>query len=374
VTGDRVDRSGPLDPDEGHEPVEAPSAPSSRDPRGISLRSELKDAITPRAFLLVLAVLGIGLGFIGSYLGAFHNPTPHGVKLGVAVPGAPTEAAVTAARLNRLSGHPLSAVAEPSYAAAVSAIRDRTLAGALVVSATGHSDRLLVASAEGGALSDALQGVMSQVEHAQGRYLVTQDIVPASAGDARGLSAFYLVVGWMVGGYLAASFLGLSAGSRPANTRRLFIRLGALLLYSIAAGLGGALLVYAIIPSLPSGHLLPLWGLGTLLVFAVAVFTTALQVVAGIVGIGIAIIIFVVLGNPSAGGAYPWPLLPAFWRTIGPWLPPGAGVEADRSITYFSNHALLVPLLVLAGYAFVGMATSAFVTARASNGRKPLSE
>jgi hypothetical protein len=40
--------------------------------------AELRDALTPRALLLV-AVLGLQLGFILSYLGAFHSPSPHQV-------------------------------------------------------------------------------------------------------------------------------------------------------------------------------------------------------------------------------------------------------------------------------------------------------
>jgi hypothetical protein len=57
----------------------------------------------------------------------------------------------------------------------------------------------------------------------------------------------------------------------------------------------------------------------------------------GIVGIGVAIVLFVVLGNPSAGGAYQLPLLPGFWRTIGDTLPNGAGVLA--ATTYRSRTA-----------------------------------
>ena len=38
------------------------------------LRTELRDAVSGRAVLLMLAVLAIGLGFIGSYLGAFQIP------------------------------------------------------------------------------------------------------------------------------------------------------------------------------------------------------------------------------------------------------------------------------------------------------------
>jgi hypothetical protein len=66
----------------------------------------------------------------------------------------------------------------------------------------------------------------------------------------------------------------------------------------------------------------------------------------------------VVLGNPSAGGAYPAPLLPPFWAGIGPWLPPGAATDAVRGIVYFDGAGAGGAALVLAGYAVVGLAAT----------------
>jgi hypothetical protein len=118
--------------------------------------------------------------------------------------------------------------------------------------------------------------------------------------------------------------------------------------------LGGALIANAWFSALPS-HFVRLWGLGALLVFAVGAFTMACQVLLGILGIGVAILLFVVLGNPSAGGAYPSTLLPTFWARIGPYLPPGAGTDAVRSIVYFSDAKITRDLVVLAVYAIVGI-------------------
>ena len=70
----------------------------------------------------------------------------------------------------------------------------------------------------------------------------------------------------------------------------------------------------------------------------------------GIVGIGVASVLFVVLGNPSAGGAYQLPLLPGFWRTIGDTLPNGAGVDALRSIVHFDGHGTTAHLVTIAAY------------------------
>jgi len=318
------------------------------------LLAEWRDAVTPRAVALVVGVLLLQLGFILSYAGAFHDPKPHRIALGVVAPaGAPAGAAQqTVERLNALDGEPLHATVVASEASAVDKIKGRDLDGALVAGTSG-TDRLLVASAEGGSLSGALAGVMTPIEAAQQRTLTVEDLVPAARGDARGLTAFYLAVGWVVGGYLVASILAISAGAKPANVRRARVRLGALALYSIVSGIGGALIVGPVLGAL-SGSFWTLAGFGALVVFSVGAFTMAIQALTGVLGIGIAVLLFVVLGNPSAGGAYPGPLLPGFWRVIGPYLPPGAGTSGIRGIVYFGDAGTLRPLLVSIGYALVG--------------------
>jgi len=318
-------------------------------------RRELLPGVTLRAAVLVIGVLLLQLGFVLSYVGAFHSPTPRQVPVAVVAPaGAPAGTAQSlAGRLDGLDGDPLDARVAPTEAAALRLLRDRDVDGVLLVGA-GSEDTLLVASAEGGAVSSALTEIVTQVGQAQQRTLVTRDAVPANPGDARGLSAFYLAVGWVVGGYLVASIIGVSAGSRPVTRVRGLVRLGALAVYSLVSGIGGAVILGPVLDVF-SGHFWALAGFGTLLVFAVGAFTTALQVWTGLVGIGLAILLFVVLGNPSAGGAYPAPLLPPFWAAIGPWLPPGAGTGAVRGIVYFGGAGVGTASLVLLGYAVVGV-------------------
>lgn len=55
--------------------------------------------------------------------------------------------------------------------------------------------------------------------------MTVTDIVPVQPGDYRGLTGFYLVVGWSLGGYLVAALLGITSGARPATTRRALNRL-----------------------------------------------------------------------------------------------------------------------------------------------------
>ncbi|SDP52318.1 hypothetical protein SAMN05660199_04124 [Klenkia soli] len=314
-------------------------------------RRELLPGVTRRAAVLVVGVLLLQLGFVLSYVGAFHSPVPRSIPLAVVAPGDATDSVVR--QLDQLGGAPLDATAYDDEDAARQALADREVDG-VFLPGTGTADTLLVAGAEGGAVSGALEQVLTQVEGAQQRTLTTTDAIPAGDGDARGLSAFYLAVGWVVGGYLAASIIGVSAGSRPPTRGRGATRLGALAVYALVSGLGGALIAGPVLGAL-DGHLLALAAFGALLVFAVGAFTTALQVWTGLVGIGLAIVLFVVLGNPSAGGAYPAPLLPPFWSAIGPWLPPGAGTGAVRGIVYFDGAGVAQACWVLAAYAVVGV-------------------
>ncbi|MCX4979973.1 DUF3533 domain-containing protein [Streptomyces sp. NBC_00572] len=334
----------------------------------MSLVDELKSAVTPRAALLVVGVLALQLLFITSYVGALHHPKPRDVPFGVVAP--PRVSAQLVEQLDQLPGAPLDPRTVTDEATARDQILNRDIDGALIVNPAGRTDTLLVASGGGTALSRTLQAIFTSVEEAQQRTVRTVDVAPASREDFNGLSAFYLVVGWCVGGYICAAILAISAGSRPANLERAIIRLGVLALYSVLGGLGGAIIVGPILGALP-GSVAALWGLGSLVVFAVGAATLALQAVFGIVGIGLAILLIVIAGNPSAGGAFPLPMLPPFWNAIGPALPPGAGTWSARSIAYFKGNDMTGSMLVLSAWAVVGTVITLVMS---SLKRKPESE
>ncbi|GAA1262698.1 DUF3533 domain-containing protein [Kitasatospora nipponensis] len=312
-------------------------------------------------------MLLLQLGFITSYVGALHDPSPHRLSIGVVAPPPAQQQLLTA--LAQVPDEAVRPRAVADRAQAESLIRDQRLYAALLVDPAGSQDTLLVASARGPAAATAAQKIVGGLEQAQGRTVRVEDVVPLARGDAEGLSGFYLVVGCCVGGYLVASILGISAGSRPANRHRAAIRTGVLALYAVAAGLGGALIIGPVLHALP-GSTWGLWGLGTLVVFAVGTITMALECLFDVIGIGIAVLLFVVLGNPSAGGVFPPPLMPPFWRAIGPWLPNGAGTDVARSIAYFDATRLTGPLLVLAAWAVVGLVVTALaVSLRPGGGR-----
>ncbi|WP_258015861.1 DUF3533 domain-containing protein [Streptomyces sp. AJS327] len=314
--------------------------------------AELRDAITPRALLLMVAVFLVQLAFLVSYIGAFHHPEPQRVPLAVAGPQQLAE------RLDALPGRPVETDRVSGQAAARDRVLHREADAAYVMNPSGTRDTLLVASAGGQSVADAVTRIGEEVARKEGRTLDVRDIVPAGKGDQGSLTAFYLVIGWLVGGYLAASMLGVTVGARPSTGPRAVIRLAAMAVYAALSGLGGAVLVGPVLDALP-GHFGTVWGVGTLVVFGAASVTIGLQTLFGVIGIGLAILVFVVLGNPSAGGAYQAHMIPPFWRAVGEWLPTGAGVSAVRNAVYFAGHAVSGPLLVLAVWAVAGVALTA---------------
>lgn len=347
-----------------HEQPEEPIAPQR-------FWAEFRDAVSSRTVGLIVGVLLLQLGFILSYVGAFHAPTPHQIPIAVVSPSAQVSDQ-TAARLNGIANTPLRAVPLADRAAAEQQIRDGDLSAALIISPQGTADTLLVSSGGGVSASTAVTSVIDQVEASQQRTVTAQDILPLQGGDGRGLTGFYLVIGWIVGGYLVAALLGVSAGARPATPLRALFRLAAVIPYSILSGLGGVLVVDQLLGAL-TGHFMALWWLGALVVASAAMVTMAFQVLFGVLGIGITVLVFVILGNPSAGGAYQTSLLPPFWRTISNALPNGAGTDTVRRIVYLGSNGITGHLVVIALYVVVGavvaLAASHLLHRRAAGSR-----
>ncbi|WP_369270096.1 ABC transporter permease [Streptomyces sp. R11] len=343
--------------------TQTPGADTSRSP----FLTEVKDAVTPRATLLVTGVVGLALLFIASYVGALHDPKPKNVPLGVVAPEVAAQQTVD--RLDNLPGDPLDPRVVADAATARKQILNREIDGALLIDPNGTTDTLLVATGGGRVLAATLESLVATLERSEARTLRTIDVAPADRHDANGLTSFYATVGWCVGGYLCASIMTISSGAGRPTPRRSVIRLIAMALVAIVGGLGGALIVGPILGALP-GSLAALWGVGALIIFAVGAATLAFQAVFGMAGIGLVILIVVILGNPSAGGALPPPLLPPFWRDIGPALPPGAGTWATRSIAYFRGNDTTASLLVLSAWAAAGTAITLLAATLRTGGTK----
>ena len=246
--------------------------------------AEFLDAFDRRTFLLVIAVLLIQAGFVLSYVGAFHDPSPHRVPIAVLAPAEISGHLVS--ELNAIHGHPLHAAAVADESIGRTLLRHGSTSGLLIINPRAKTDALLVAGGGGTATATAVQDLIARTEAAQRRHAMVTDAVPAQPGDARGLSGFYLVVGWLVGGYLVAALLGIATRPRPATTRRAIIRLIVLVPYAILSGLAGAIIVGPVLGAL-TGHLIAISALGALIVYCAATVTMGFQVLLGTLGVGL---------------------------------------------------------------------------------------
>ncbi len=303
--------------------------------------------------VIALAVLVLQAAFIASYVGGLHAPAPK--RIPVEVVGGPAAVARLNADLGS-SSEIVSLKPASDLADARQAIRDRG-ADAAFDPTTGT---LVLASGRGEAVDAVLTPLFTKA--ASGR-LTTRDIAALPNDDPRGLVAFYLVIGWIVGAYLLAAVLGIIGGMAPSSAGVALRRVLVFATYAIASGIGGAAIVqYGF--SYVNGSFWVLSGVGTLLVFAVGMATVGLEAALGLIGTAVAILAFVVAGNPSAGGPWPTTLLPSPWREFGPYLPNGASLTAVRQVLFFDKAAILLPLGILAAYAAGGLVMTFAMTRR----------
>jgi hypothetical protein len=304
-------------------------------------------APTPKAVALVLLpALVLMLAFAISYVGAFHDPTPHHVPVAVVGPSA------VAAQLDRLPGAPLDARAVSSRPDALSQIDDREVYGAYEAAA----NRLFVASAANRATAIALATTFNRIASAQRRPAVrVTDVKPLPPKDPNGTAAFYAMIAWVFGGYIGATLIGLIGTPRSRSRKRGAARIGALAGFGIVAGILSVVILRASFDVF-SGHVVALCAIAAMTTFASSAATAGIQAAAGPAGTGLVILVFVILGNPASGGPFARPLLPGLWRTIGGVLPPGACVDLARSALFFDGSRVAGPILVLVAWAVLGTA------------------
>lgn len=294
--------------------------------------------------LVLVPALVLMLAFAFFYVGAFHEPSPHGVRIAVIGPPA------VAAQLSRLPGDPLDARQVASRRDALSQIDDHKVYGAYEAG----TNRLFVASAANPATAIALERTFDFIAGARhGPAVQVTDVKPLPPTDPNGTSAFYAVIAWVFGGYIGATLIGLIGTPRDSSKRRAAARIGALAALAIVGGIL-SVLVLRLSFDVFSGHVLAMWAIGALTIFASGAATAGIQAAAGPGGTGLIILVFVILGNSASGGPFARPLLPGLWRAIGGVLPPGAGVDLTRSVLYFHGEGIAGPTLVLVVWAVLG--------------------
>lgn len=276
-------------------------------------------------------MLVLTLAFIAAYIEGLHNPNPEHVPVGVVGSDSTAARLVTAVRPR------LKPVAYPDHDAARRALDRRKVAAVLASTGTA-SLTLTTASANSPAVAELISETLTAAATSAGAKLAVTDAVAVSAGDPRGLVPFYLIVGLVLGGYLAATALGVSAGTLPRTAPRAAARIGVLAVYAALLGAAGAILTGPVFDVFPD-HWLALAAGGALVVFAAGMLAVAVQAWLGLLGTGLLILLMVVLDDPASGGIYPPEYLPGFFRGMHTWDLPGLGTDLVKSLVYFDRAA-----------------------------------
>lgn len=297
----------------------------------------------------VTAALGMSLAlllsFMWAFVAAYHQPQPHDLPLGVVAP--PTQAAQIQAVL---AVHANSVMHVERYSSAADAIADvsrDSLSGALVV---GPGRALVVVASAGGepakmVIVSALTAVAEQAHLP----VTVRDVRPLPPHDPQGISAFFVVFGLVLASFLYAAVLYALGRSLPLR-----VRLGALALYAVLAGLATGLIVDPLLGAL-TGHFWQVALLTALLALAVSAVTGALAQLLGPPGVGVASLLLIILGNSSSGGPVPYRFLPDGFRQISQFFPSGAAVTGVRHTVYFAGESMTQPVLVLGCWALAGL-------------------
>lgn len=295
--------------------------------------------------VMVVASL-IGMVFAGSFLGALHHVEPHDVPVAVVAPGGAVDR--TGAMMDEKAEGAFDLTAYESEEKARDALLNRDVDAVFVPGQGGA--KLIVAGANGRIENGVLTEVFQGVGQATGRQVTVEDVVPLPSGDNNGISSIFFVVTTVIPAVIMAVLFAFAVPAAGAGRRIALLLVGSVLLGGanawVAAGLIGAL----------AGAPWALWGMTSVLVFAVGAFTAGALRVAGPPGAGLTAALLVPIGLPASGGPMGPRFIPEWYAAFGEWLPPAAAIDAVRNVVYFDGNALGRPLLVLGLWAAAGIA------------------
>ena len=230
-------------------------------------------------------------------------------------------------------------------AAARSAIEDRDVYGAVVV--TPEGPELLTASAASPVVAQLLRQAVTEQAAAEGTEVRTADVVATPASDPRGAALSSSVLPLALAGLVAGAVVTL-LGLRG------FRAVAALTVAAALVGVVAAALAHSWLGALTGNWWAEAGTLG-LATLAVSAAVAGLAALVGPAGIGGVAFLVMFLGNPFSGAASAPQLLPDPVGTIGQWLPPGASATLLRSVSFFDGAAATGPALTLTWWAVLGL-------------------
>ncbi|GAB11187.1 hypothetical protein GOARA_064_01890 [Gordonia araii NBRC 100433] len=289
------------------------------------------------------------------FIGPASRGAPHDLPIGVVGPPAMvTKMGAT------LEARQPGAFEVRSFASAEElheAVRDREVYGGVV---PGPDPSTVIASGAGPAAAQLITQLGARIAAGGGPGAPEPrvvDVAPPAPDDPRGAGFAAMVMPV----FMAGAILGIAL---PQLTRR--AGLTAALLPVGAAAIGGASVGAAMaVGVLPGGFWSQAFAMSTG-ILAIGAAIAGLVTLVGVGGIGVAVVLFMLIGMPLAGIGSPPEFLPGIWASVGQWLPLGATGTALRGAAFFADGKLIgagsaqafaaLVLWIAVGYALLGLA------------------
>ncbi|MER8186150.1 hypothetical protein [Kitasatospora sp. NPDC094015] len=277
----------------------------------------------------LLTPLLMCLGMALAYQGAFHQPTPHHLR--VAVVGTTPQAHQLARTLQAKAGDALEVSTLPDRPAAEQRLHDRTLVAAFTPDQA--RPELLVATAGSDTDAVAAEKVFRTVTDHQGIPLAVTDAAPLAAGDPTGQGLFFLLVALSIGSYGSVAVIG-TAGAVLGMRIRALVALASSLIVSLIGTVTAGPVFHVV-----DHNLAGVWALAWLYSAGIALVGVGLHTFLKRWTTLALMVLFVMLNFTSSGGIYRPDLQPGLFGALHTvWN--GAGfLEAARSILYFGGSA-----------------------------------
>jgi hypothetical protein len=287
--------------------------------------------------------LAVGFAFIAFFTSALHDPKAN--RLDVGVVGSSHVVAGVRGQLHGAVPGGFDVHRYRSVATAREAVLDQDVDGAFI---PGPQPRLLEASADGANVTNVLQTAFRQATATSAQPLAPEDLAPAPAHDARGISAFFAVAGTTLGSLVFAIVLFFAGGHSVTTPLRL--RFALIAGFALLSGVVMALATDTVSDGL-SGHFWSVAGTLALLAAVVSLITTALVRWLGTPGVALSSLFVMLFSLPATGGAIGPEFVPDFYRSVATILPSHAALIALRGTVYFDDGGTTTALLILTAWA-----------------------
>jgi hypothetical protein len=311
-----------------------------------SAQGPTRRALTLKLIVAVFLIVGLEQClFAITYTSSAHNPVAH--KLPFAATG--SSSLLSAAEKN-IS---LRVTTYSNESDAKNAINQNKAWGALIAGSgtpTGTPDTLLTVptASDLAPLDLPLQFAKAAKSQKQTFEVTPYAPTPLPSGDPFGYVLAIVLTPLLIGGYLSATVLRMALGTPPPRLE------GAILLgAAVVATLLVNLIVEPWLHGYPASKFWIVWPIMILIMVVPALFAAVMQRLLGAIGTLLTVVVIILLGKPSSGGANGVAYLPSFWTTLGPFLPPRNAYILLRNTIYFDGNGISQALIILLAYLIV---------------------